>query len=167
VTEPEPRRAQQKRRNSIVFIGLAAVLAASWQSAAQQPRLDGDPSSTVSFSTVAGDVEFEHKMHFSDFEIDCIECHHEANASALDTPHAEYLETSSIDCSGCHREGGEAIKPHACSRCHPDTPADIADESLSSKVVIHEVCWGCHEVGRGRDASESCANCHQRGPQSH
>ncbi len=160
-------RVKRRPSRSITFVSLAAILAVSPQSRAQQEKAEGDPSPAISFSTVAGDVEFEHEMHFSDLGIDCTECHHEANAGAITTPHPAYLETASIDCSGCHREGVEATQAHACSRCHPDTPADIADETLSSKVVIHEVCWRCHEENTGESASRGCKNCHQRGPESH
>ena len=99
-------------------------------------------------------------MHFSDLEIPCEECHHETHAGALDTPHPGYVEGSSIDCKGCHREGTEASESLHCAECHRDTPVHIADETLSSKVVLHEVCWRCHEVGRGEAASRSCATCH-------
>jgi hypothetical protein len=162
------RWARREPWRRICIIALAATAAGTWSSSAQQEALQksGD-SPVISFSSAAGAVEFQHEMHFSDFGIDCVECHHEANARALETPHAEYLKSSSIDCSGCHREGAEAVQPHACSRCHPDTPADIADETLSSKVVIHEVCWSCHEAGLGEAASRSCSDCHQRGPESH
>ncbi len=76
-------------------------------------------------------------------------------------PHDDYFEDFWIDCKVCHRESGVASEPQRCSNCHHSTPAGIADESLSAKVVIHKSCWGCHESGTGVAASAACSSCHQ------
>ncbi|MFQ5605012.1 MAG: hypothetical protein ACE5HS_17220 [bacterium] len=47
-----------------------------------------------------------------------------------------------------------------CSNCHHTSPANIADETLRSKVVIHKNCWQCHEIGQGAEASANCGFCH-------
>lgn len=46
--------------------------------------------------------------------------------------------------------------------CHHGSPVTIADETLSSKVVIHRACWECHPTGTGSEASQRCDLCHQR-----
>jgi hypothetical protein len=147
-----------KRATLAVTLALLLVGGSSLLSVAVA---DDETLATISFSTVAGDVDFEHEMHYSDLGIACAECHHETDAGELDTPHDEYLETFSIDCGGCHREGVEASESRSCSHCHHDTPTTIADETLSPKVVIHEVCWRCHEIGRGEAASRGCKDCHR------
>jgi hypothetical protein len=76
-------------------------------------------------------------------------------------PHDEYFRDFWIDCSICHSaEPGELMEPTACADCHHSDPIGIADETLSSKVVIHASCWECHDSGTGADASEGCSFCH-------
>jgi len=108
---------------------------------------------------VLGDVTFEHQFHFEDLELECGACHHETDAPALKMPHPEYFEDLWIDCKTCHHENRSA-EPQKCSACHDPNPFDIADETLSPKVVIHRSCWGCHEVGKGKEASRNCRSCH-------
>jgi len=107
-----------------------------------------------------GDVRFPHELHYDTLELECESCHHETQATDLDIPHKEYFEDFWINCAICHREGPAVSGPLACSQCHHRSPADIADETLSAKVVIHQSCWECHEVGSGSQASRSCPTCH-------
>ena len=114
-----------------------------------------------------GKATFDHRLHFENLQIECKACHHETNASALRMPHKNYFDDFWIDCSICHKSGGTAAtKPQSCSTCHHGSPATIADETLSAKVVIHQKCWECHESGRGRDASSGCATCHRKTPRT-
>jgi formate-dependent nitrite reductase cytochrome c552 subunit len=112
-------------------------------------------------------AEFPHEFHFDDLEIDCVTCHHETDAAALSIPHQEDFEHFSDSwpsCKRCHRDTPEPTSPQACANCHHDSPTDIADETLSSKVVIHRSCWSCHEVGAGQSASQACGQCHRSDP---
>ena len=109
-----------------------------------------------------GAVLFPHQLHV-DLEISCQECHHETLASELQMPHPEYFVDFWIECATCHRSGSTASCPQKCSVCHHSSPTHIADETLSSKVVLHQGCWDCHPVGTGPEASQSCENCHQPG----
>jgi hypothetical protein len=106
------------------------------------------------------DVCFPHEMHFVDMELECESCHHETNAVELSVPHEAFFEDLWIDCATCHKTGATAASPVACSSCHHDSPTDVADETLGSKVVIHKSCWNCHEAGTGQQASRSCKTCH-------
>jgi hypothetical protein len=118
------------------------------------------PSEIISPSS-AGEVFFPHLQHTEDFDVACKDCHHETNAAELNIPHEDYFDDFWIDCKICHHEGGSGkLQAQACSKCHHSNPANIADETLSSKVVIHKNCWECHEVGTGKEASESCQLCH-------
>lgn len=109
-----------------------------------------------------GDVSFPHQFHFDALGVACRDCHHETQAGKLEIPHPEYFEDLWIDCKTCHHESRPTTAPQLCSSCHHDTPFDIADETLSSKVVVHRSCWKCHDVGKGKEASTSCRTCHAR-----
>lgn len=111
------------------------------------------------FSSTIGDVVFPHEAHFNDMEIACESCHHETNARMLDIPHREYFADFWIDCTTCHHPSEQPQKSMSCSACH-HCPVHCADETLSSKVVIHANCWGCHEIGTGAEASAGCVSCH-------
>lgn len=117
--------------------------------------------SEINIPSSVGEVIFRHQMHIKDLSIKCVECHHQINAKTLNTPHPDYLESSWINCKVCHDESGK-IKQNAytCSDCHDTNPINIADETLSAKVVIHKQCWKCHPVSTGREASKGCDKCH-------
>jgi hypothetical protein len=141
------------------FVLAALVITPAASSPAQEPGPDAP--GVVRSLTSAGTVDFPHALHASDFEIECVTCHHETSAAALAMPHEKYFEDFWIDCGTCHRAGAAPGSPQTCSACHHSSPATIADESLSAKVVIHKSCLGCHEGGTGRDAARSCGFCHQ------
>lgn len=113
------------------------------------------------FPSSVGEVVFHHQMHTKDLSIKCVECHHQIDAKKLNTPHPDYFKSSSIKCEICHKESGEIKqKVYICSECHSTRPMNIADETLSAKVVIHKQCWKCHQVGTGKEASKGCEKCH-------
>ena len=114
-----------------------------------------------SFLSSAGEVVFHHQMHIKDLGIKCVECHHAINAKTLNTPHPDYLKSSTIKCEICHVESEKIRqKAYTCSACHHTNPLNIADETLSAKVVVHKKCWKCHQVSTGKDASTGCEKCH-------
>jgi hypothetical protein len=113
----------------------------------------------IVFESELGDVHFPHKRHQ---KMRCKRCHHQIHARELDTPHEEYFVASWIQCQGCHDEHSEFGDSYfKCSGCHHAEPESIIDETISSKVVIHESCWKCHKSGTGVTASEGCSYCHQ------
>jgi hypothetical protein len=113
------------------------------------------------FPSSVGEVVFHHQMHAKDLSIQCVECHHQIDATKLNTPHPDYFKSSSIKCEICHKESGEMKqKVYVCSGCHSTKPMNIADETLSAKVVVHKQCWKCHQVGTGKEASKGCEKCH-------
>lgn len=118
------------------------------------------PPSEIKFRSSVGEVTFPHQMHIKDFGVNCVECHHQINATKLNTPHPEYLKSSWINCKTCHSESGKTQQVYACSECHRTNPKNIADETLSAKVVIHKSCWKCHPASTGKEASTSCEKCH-------
>jgi hypothetical protein len=120
------------------------------------------PPAIVRSPAAIGQVLFPHSFHADDLGIECGDCHHEVNAQRLQMPHEEYFDDFWIDCRICHR--AEVVRaPGSCRDCHHGTPSTIADETLSSKVVVHKSCWGCHESGTGSEASRSCSFCHKGG----
>ena len=138
---------------------VAAILLAAVSIPAMSDGMEG-PSERVFPSTV-GEVVFHHQMHAKDLSIKCVECHHQINAKQLNTPHPDYFKSSWINCAICHNESGKIKQSaYSCSACHHANPVNIADETLSTKVVIHKQCWRCHQVATGKDASTGCEKCH-------
>jgi hypothetical protein len=124
------------------------------------------PPSVIKSPSSIGEVSFQHEYHFTELELECKTCHHEAMAATLKFPHEDYFKDFWIDCKICHHEARKTALPaQACSNCHHTVPTTIADETLSAKVVIHKDCWKCHETGTGAEASQECKFCHQ-GPRS-
>ena len=122
---------------------------------------DTDMPDEIAFESSVGNVLFPHSLHVKELEINCAECHHQIHAGELDTPHPDYMESSWINCKICHDPDSEMSKKYyKCSDCHHSVLANIADETLSSKVVLHKSCWQCHASGEGVQASESCIDCH-------
>ena len=120
----------------------------------------GGIPSEITIPSSVGEVTFRHQAHI-ERSIGCVQCHHQIDAKKLNTPHPQYLESSWINCKVCHDESGKAKQDvYACSECHRANPTNIADETLSPKVVIHKQCWNCHQVSTGSEASKSCAFCH-------
>ena len=121
----------------------------------------GEIPTIKTFPSSVGEVTFTHQMHYQDRGIQCTECHHQINAKKLVTPHPDYFKSSWINCGICHnatKNGRPNV--YSCSECHRTNPVNIADETLSAKVVIHKQCWKCHAVGTGKDASKRCVFCH-------
>jgi hypothetical protein len=119
---------------------------------------DGGIPSQIRFASAVGDVVFQHEVHFKDRGIPCVQCHHQINAKTLTTPHPDYLKASAVNCQVCHKESERTV--YSCTECHDKKRRDIADETLSAKVVIHKQCQTCHSVGTGKDASSACLLCH-------
>ena len=108
--------------------------------------------------TLAGDVCFPHKSHR---KLGCGTCHHQSKAKPLVTPHPDYLTSSWHSCQSCHDPETERQKTYRnCLECHLPEADNIADETPSSKVALHENCWKCHEKGTGAEASKRCPDCH-------
>ena len=140
-------------------LAAAAILPLAAAGAPPQPAPVEIPVELRLHSTV-GDVVFRHAAHITDRSIPCVECHHQINAKKLATPHPEYLQSSWIKCTVCHDESGKTRAVYTCSACHTATPTNIADETLSAKVVVHRQCGKCHQAGTGKDARASCRLCH-------
>ena len=120
-----------------------------------------DMPDEITYTSSVGDVLFPHNLHVAELEVECAECHHQIHAMELDTPHPDYMKSSWISCKICHNtDSVKREKYYKCSDCHLTNSEDIADETLSSKVVTHKSCWSCHETGTGVEASKGCAECH-------
>ena len=135
--------------------------AASPAVASAKPQEVLDMPDEITYTSSVGDVLFPHSLHVKDLEVECAECHHQIHAMELGTPHPDYLTASWINCKICHNTDPVQIETYyRCSDCHLTNSEDIADETLSSKVVTHKSCWNCHETGTGVEASQGCAECH-------
>ena len=146
---------------SAVLFSIANLPATAAPAAPKAPAAAVDVPAERIFPSSAGEVVFHHQMHIKDFGIKCADCHHEINAKKLTTPHPDYFKSSSIKCEICHNESAKIKqKAYVCSECHRANPRNIADETLSAKVVVHQQCWKCHPVGTGKEASAVCEKCH-------
>jgi len=144
---------------SLTLATLAAgLLVAAAGLADDCPRAAPDE---VRFTSGSGNVDFPHALH-AEMDIPCEDCHHETRAGTLTMPHPQYFEDFWIRCETCHRAASEPSCAQTCSQCHHGSPVTIADETQSSKVVIHKTCWKCHDAGTGAEASNSCSFCHKR-----
>ena len=122
------------------------------------PAAIPDIPDEITIESSVGNVLFPHKAHM---RFGCKACHHQIHAKELDTPHPDYLTSSWINCQDCHDAGSKTTRNnYKCSECHHSEPENIADETLSSKVVVHKSCWKCHKSGTGVKASEGCSTCH-------
>ena len=120
-----------------------------------------DMPGEITYTSSVGDVLFPHNLHVTELEVQCVECHHQIHAMELDTPHPDYMTSSWVSCKICHNtDSVKREEYYKCSYCHLTNSDDIADETLSSKVVIHKNCWNCHETGTGVEASQGCVECH-------
>ena len=122
---------------------------------------DAGTMQEIVIESSVGYVIFPHDFHVTGVEMECVECHHQIHAVELDTPHPDYLTSSWINCQACHNPKSETDKIYyLCSDCHHTNPDNIADETLSSKVVVHKSCWKCHDTQTGVEASQGCVDCH-------
>jgi hypothetical protein len=154
-----------KMRNACLATLPALVLPLLFCTGSALPRAKtGERSAMALAWAPIAKASFPHEKHASEFGVECVQCHHETNARPLSMPHQNYFDDLWIDCGTCHHKAGAgALGPQACSSCHHAKNGDIADETLSAKVVIHKNCWSCHEVGTGAAASASCKTCHPAG----
>lgn len=112
----------------------------------------------ILFESNIGNIHFPHTRHQ---KMSCKRCHHQIHARDLKTPHKEYFEASWIKCQTCHDTDSKIVANYyKCSGCHHQEPESIVDETISSKVVLHQSCWKCHKSGTGVKASEGCSYCH-------
>jgi hypothetical protein len=172
-----PGRDRKKRAAGLAALAaLALSLALCVGSPSESPTAPPTPAAPGSTNQLAataaparepseiGPAVFPHEKHVKELEIECVTCHHETNAGPLTFPHKDYFDDFWIDCTTCHRAAGAAaLEPQACSNCHHSRNGDVADETLSAKVVIHKNCWSCHDMGKGAKASSACKECHPNG----
>jgi len=117
----------------------------------------------ITIESSFGNVVLPHEVHIKKVKLKCNVCHHQIQAKELKTPHPDYLTSSWISCQTCHAANSEFTrKYYRCSVCHHSEPNNVADETLSAKVVIHKSCWKCHKTGTGVKASERCGQCHEK-----
>lgn len=147
----------------LAFAGhtVAEITDSAAQAGAEAPaERSAGPPAMVRFESSVGRVDFPHASHL---RFGCVACHHQIHAGELETPHPQYLESTWVNCEICHDASpAGAGAYYKCSHCHHAIPANIADETLSAKVVTHKSCWKCHASGTGLDASSGCGDCHVR-----
>jgi hypothetical protein len=158
----------------LLFLTLCAVPPGGWPQAPDQPEASGQNQSSgtsarrpkmpavITFESSVGNVTFPHRVHQ---KMGCQKCHHQIHAKDLITPHPAYLTYSWINCRECHDESENQSTYYGCGKCHHSNLANIADETLNAKVVVHKSCWKCHLSGTGAHASARCGFCHVKDEQ--
>lgn len=144
----------------LVWVTLLEATASASQEGGIEPGCAEPAPTEVVFNSTSGAVTFPHLLH-EEMGIPCEDCHHDTLAGPLTMPHPEYFEDFWIQCATCHRASSQPSCPQRCASCHHSSPSTVADESLSTKVVIHQSCWECHPTGAGSEASDNCGICHQ------
>ena len=131
---------------------------------ADRPTLEEAGSlQEILIESEVGYVIFPHDFHVTEVKMDCVECHHQIHAVVLDTPHPDYLTSSWINCQACHNPTTASDQVYyLCDECHHTNRENIADETLSAKVVVHKSCWKCHDTRNGVEASQGCVDCHRK-----
>lgn len=156
---------------AVLLLSTFSMLCLAQEIEPTKAAADADPSEPttvvpdvpdkITLESTVGNVVIPHDVHVKDVKLKCNVCHHQIRATELDTPHPDYLTSSAVSCQTCHStNSANRKKYYKCSECHHSEPDNIADETLSSKVVIHQSCWKCHEAGTGAEASRGCSNCH-------
>ena len=92
-----------------------------------------------------GPVSFSHLNHAEDYDISCMDCHHE------------------------YRNGKNVWKEDdpvkGCAECH--SPSESRDDVKKLSIAFHKNCKGCHrklaKEGITKDAPyRKCTDCHER-----
>lgn len=108
-------------------------------------------------------VQFNHKKHMEDYNIDCGTCHHDDKGQPLTLKIGDYVQR----CDECHNRD-KPVKKDAKFQgiaVGKKKPVDI----MTHKNALHESCIGCHITSnkKGGDATgkkgpspTSCRACH-------
>jgi len=127
-----------------------------------------------SFSGSHGLVEWDHRVHARQMDIDCVRCHHKDTEATWDgeyrscsvchipaslkgleiaTGIAEHENAAHGECHTCHTVANPENDKRSCLDCHPGLavkePAGGEDEALlavSMEQAIHARCAECHSV---------------------
>ncbi|MDJ0808962.1 MAG: cytochrome c3 family protein [Desulfobacterales bacterium] len=104
----------------------------------------------IQYRSATGHALFEHKEHFADYGVECLECHHH---------YAEDLaDEELLACGACHpQEPGKASDPEVCNECHDEEYYEDT-EMVGRMDATHDQCKTCH-AGIGAGPLE-CAECH-------
>ena len=141
------------------------------------------PPLRIHFSSVGGNILFDHQAHNESYELSCMECHHTVNSEQpMSAPcgschkatdekidvfgkngtfdHDMHSEELDLTCSECHHNYSEdeGANPQLCSNCH--NQEEGADSSLDRGTAFHLQCIGCHEDNGVSAGQNDCSVCH-------
>ncbi|RLB12539.1 MAG: cytochrome C [Deltaproteobacteria bacterium] len=105
-----------KKKDMIAYMILGVCLVVGVICYSAFPLKKPEKPIRIMLMTTAGNVLFDHKAHFTDYEVDCMDCHHDI--------------------------GDDSEKPTSCSECHLPEGSDEAPKRV---VAFHKQCIGCHE----------------------
>jgi hypothetical protein len=102
-------------------------------------------------------VMFTHKIHYTDYGVDCGACHHDENGEPLKLKEGD----SVASCIDCHSI------PSRKPRAKKGAPKMSKSERLEYHAeAIHYNCIGCHKdvkrKNKAANAPTSCKTCHPK-----
>ncbi len=114
----------------------------------------------ITIPSIIGEINLLHGKHFKEYGVECKSCHHEIYAPKLNIPHGEYSRHIWKGCNYCHTGDKNQKVDYKCGNCHKILTTNFAEETQSSKVVIHKNCSLCHDMGKEKKAAANCKFCH-------
>ena len=140
------------------------------------------------FSGPHGRVEWDHRAHSRQMEVECVFCHHTSKgkpageipscrqchqgalagrADMTTTGIPDHQGLTHAKCADCHVEGDPSADAPACAVCHREIAS--AGGAVPLEQAIHQKCFSCHnEKTRGNTprtrGPNYCSDCHRPDP---
>jgi hypothetical protein len=140
------------------------------------------------FSGSQGIVEWDHRAHARQMDVDCVRCHHKDTEATWDgeyrgcrnchkpasvlglprpTNRAEHQEAKHGECFKCHTQFNPENDLRSCIDCHKDMTVVEEGKAPSIEEAIHKRCMECHNRAY-RDLTPFmpiiCRDCHKPDP---
>jgi hypothetical protein len=122
----------------LLVVGILSYITASFG----EPPI---PPLRVMYTTVAGNVLFDHKAHFSpgDYSISCQDCHHDSRT------YEDYIAGSG---------GNQSVSEAGMDKTDVDETEHV--EMFENGDEAHELCCSCHEQYEAGPVKDDCKGCH-------
>nr|WP_321257249.1 cytochrome c3 family protein [uncultured Pseudodesulfovibrio sp.] len=119
----------------------------------------------ILFQNNGGKVIFSHLVHHRDYQINCVQCHHEKGTDEMTME-----DNKALDCGSCHPNefNEEYINNHMdsfpnesyCVRCHHTEYEAVIFDHEEHKDYADD-CYDCHHGKEIEPEPQKCANCHK------
>ncbi|MHC5065180.1 MAG: cytochrome c3 family protein [Planctomycetota bacterium] len=124
---------------------------------------------TTLLADIPDEVLFSHSSHYTDYELECSDCHGNVGESSVIPPESAVTKD---ECMDCHASRG---KSNDCASCHSEIDENWAPPShrrswdfIHGQVVRSESQLSSNRCAMCHDEQQSCQACHQReAPRNH